>query len=106
MAPKQRLQVEFDFAAAARLVLDSYLEFLNSPVPAEEKGDSKAFANRQTGGRAALSHLEQLDKIAGLLGSEAQQEAVGAILAEARRNLAALSHDEKEDPDGDAGGDA
>jgi hypothetical protein len=106
MAPKRGLKIEFDYAAAARLVLDSYLEFLNSPVPAAERGDSKAFAQRHAAARSALTHLEQIEKRAEGSGDEAQHRAVSDILAEARRHLAAESPDDKEDPDGDAEGDA
>lgn len=106
MATKRRLPIEVDVAAAARLVLDSYLDFLSRPVPEEEKGDSKAFAARHAAARSALAHLEQLEKRAEGHSDEAQQRAVGDILAEARRHLAAAPPDEKESPDGDAGGDA
>jgi hypothetical protein len=106
MAAKRRLPIEVDVAAAARLVLASYLDFLGRPVPEEEKGDSKAFAARHAAARSALAHLAELEKLAERHCDEAQQQAVGDILAEARRRLAAIPLDEKEDLDGDAGGDA
>ncbi|TCZ55550.1 hypothetical protein [Roseicella aquatilis] len=106
MAAKRRLPIEVDVAAAARLVLASYLDFLGRPVPEEEKGDSKAFAARHAAARAALSHLEQIDKLAERHGDEAQQRTVGDILAEARRHLAATPFNEQEEPEDDAGGDA
>ncbi|MDO9708689.1 hypothetical protein [Paracraurococcus lichenis] len=106
MAPKRRLQVEFDYAAAARLVLDSYLEFLNSPVPASERGDSKAFAARHTAARSALTHLEHIEKRAEASGDPDQHRAVSNILEEARRHIAAEASDDMEAPDDDAGGDA
>ena len=106
MAARRRLPIEVDVAAAARLVLASYLDFLGRPVPEEEKGDSKAFAARHAAARSALAHLGELEKLAEGTCNEAQQRAVGDILAEARRHLASVPHDEKESPDGEAGGDA
>jgi hypothetical protein len=106
MATKRRLPIEIGVAAAARLVLASYLDFLGRPVPEEEKGDSKAFAARHAAARSALAHLEQLEKLAERNCDEAQQQAVSDILAEARRQLVTAHLEEKEDVDGDTGGDA
>jgi hypothetical protein len=106
MATKRRLPIEIDVAAAARLVLASYLDFLGRPVPEEEKGDSKAFAARHAAARSALAHLEQLEKLAERNCDEAQQQAVSDILTEARRQLVTAHLEEKEDVDGDTGGDA
>ncbi len=94
MAAKRRLPIEVDVAAAARLVLASYLDFLGRPVPEEEKGDSKAFAGRHAAARSALAHLEQIEKRAEGSGDEAQHRAVSDILAEARRHIAAEPTDE------------
>jgi hypothetical protein len=106
MATKRRLKLDLDLAAAANLVFDSYLDFLTAPVPPEERSDSKAFAARHTAGRTALAHLGDIEKRAESIGDETQQQAIGAILAEARLQLAGAPPDEKEAADGDPGGNA
>ncbi|NOG71334.1 hypothetical protein [Roseicella sp. DB1501] len=106
MALKRRLPVEIDVAAVARLVLDSYVDFLGRPMPEAERGDSKAFAARHAAARSALAHLDHLEKLTEGEGDTAQQDALGSILAEARRQLAATPQDAMEEADDDAGGDA
>ena len=106
MATKRRLKVDLDLAAAANLVFESYLDFLTAPVPPEERSESKAFAARHTAARTALAHLSDIEKRAESYGDEAQQQAIGSILAEARMHLADSPPDEKEAPDGEPGGDA
>ncbi|RAI58756.1 hypothetical protein [Roseicella frigidaeris] len=103
---RRRLPVEIDIAAAARLVLDSYVDFLGRPMPEAERGDSKAFAARHAAARSALAHLDHLEKLAEGDGDTAQQQALGSILAEARRQLATIPDEAMEEADGETGGDA
>ena len=53
-----------------------------------------------------MAHLADIEKRAEAAGDPAQVDAVGAILAEARRCLTDDATDEKEDPDGAPGGES
>ncbi|MFC7476475.1 hypothetical protein ACFQS7_19060 [Dankookia sp. GCM10030260] len=104
MAGKRGLQRDLDYAAAARLVFDAYIDFLTTPVAAAERGDPKAVTAWHGAGRSALAHLAELEKRAISIGDDTQAEEIGGLLAEARRSLADDPNEEKEDPDGDPGG--
>ena len=105
MATTQAPKLDLDYAAAAQLVFDAYLDFLTSPVDPAERRDPKTFAAWNAAGRAAIAHLADIEKRAAAAGDPAQVDAVGEILAEARRSLAEDPTDAKEDPDGEPGGD-
>lgn len=106
MAGKRGLALDLDYAAAAQLVFEAYLDFLTSPVDPAERRDPKAFAAWNAAGRSAIAHLADIGKRAAATGDPAQQQAVGAILAEARACLGEDPTDEKEDPDGEPGGES
>ncbi len=106
MGPRRGLRLDLDYAAAAQLVFEAYLDFLTTPVDPAERRDPKNFAAWNAAGRAAMAHIADIEKRAEAAGDPAQVDAVGAILAEARRSLTTDPTDEKEDPDGDPGGDA
>ena len=103
MAPRRGLKLDLDYAAAAQLVFDAYLDFLTSPVDPAERRDPKAFAAWNAAGRSAIAHIADIEKRAEATGDPAQVQAVGEILAEARRCLADDPTDEKEDPHGEPG---
>ena len=44
VAVKRGLTLDLDFAAAAQLVFDAYLDFLTTPVDPAERRDPKNFA--------------------------------------------------------------
>ncbi len=75
-------------AEAARLIAEDYLRFLSSDWTDAEA--VKAFAARQAAAKAALSHLELLQKLAGdpeeARGAVARVRA--ALVAEAREAVA------------------
>ena len=106
MAGKRGLTLDLDYAAAAQLVFDAYLDFLTTPVDPAERRDPKNFAAWNAAGRSAMAHIADIEKRAEAAGDPAQVDAVGAILAEARRCLTDDPTDAKEDPDGEPGGDA
>ncbi|TDH62446.1 hypothetical protein E2C06_11280 [Dankookia rubra] len=104
MANRRGLKLDLDYAAAAQLVFDAYLDFLTTPVDPAERSDPKNFAAWNAAGRAAIAHLADIEKRAEAAGDPAQIDAVGALLAEARRSIADDPTDAKEDPDGEPGG--
>jgi hypothetical protein len=77
-----------DFAIAQRLILDDYNRFLTAlPRAGEDAADPKAFAGRHTAARAALAHLEQLQKlVCGGGGDESAAGEVAVQLDAARRD--------------------
>jgi hypothetical protein len=110
MAPKRGLKLNLDYVSAARLVFDSYIDFLNAPVSPADRADPKAVIAWNGAGRSALAHIADIEKRAEAAGDDTQRDSIGEILAEARRHLAAslddATLDEKEAADGDPGGDA
>ncbi len=96
---------EADRDEAARLIWDSYMNFLiGGPAPGEET-DPKLFAGRHGAGKAALAHLDLLYKTAGgpAPGEDAAAgEAVAGQLGAARSQIASLDGEEAETDD-DAG---
>lgn len=106
MAGRRGLTLDLDYAAAAQLVFQAYLDFLTAPVDPAERRDPKNFAAWNAAGRAAMAHLADIEKRAEAAGDPAQRQAVGAILAEARACLGQDPTDEKEDPDGEPGGES
>jgi len=103
MSGKPGLLLELDYVAAAQLVFDAYIDFLTSPVDPAERRDPKGFTAWNAAGRAAMAHLGDVLKRVETSGTPAQQDAVGEIVADARRSFAALTPDAKEDPDADPG---
>lgn len=83
-----------DLETAMPLVARCYLRFVQDT---EHEADSKAFGARQNAAKTALSHLEQLMKLAAI-GGEATAGAAGDALDAARQEM-----DEEETPSHDAG---
>ena len=81
-----------------------YQRFLGSGASAEEAGDAKAFAARHAAARGALSHLEQILKLAEEGGDEAQVNEVLESLAHCREQMAQLKEEADSDDDADGGG--
>jgi hypothetical protein len=106
VAVRRGLTLDLDFAAAAQLVFDAYLDFLTTPVDPAERSDPKNFAAWNAAGRSAMAHIADIEKRAEAAGDPAQIDAVGAILAEARRCLTDDPTDAKEDRDGEPGGES
>lgn len=102
MAAKRKARISFDFLAAAKLILDDYHSFLSADPATQEEGANKIFAGRHTAAKAALSHLEQLLKVAAEEADAAQLEEIGNSLA---RYRSAMSAEIKEEPDPDDQGD-
>ena len=97
---------DMDFATAQRLILDDYNRFLTAlPRAGEDATDPRAFAARHTSARAALAHLEQLQK--PVCGGGADGEAAGEIadqLDAARAAMASLRGEGAEGDDGTRAG--
>lgn len=98
MRRKPLLPSGTDLTNAVRLVLSDYEGFLAAP-PEGGAGDSKAFAARHTAARGALTHLEQIMKVAAEAGDAAGVQACGEALTTARQAIAALK---ETNPDDDA----
>lgn len=105
MRRKPLLPPGTDLTNAVRLVLQDYEGFLAAP-PDGALGDSKAFAARHAAGRGALSHLEQIMKVAAEAGDAAGVQACAAALDTARQAIAALKESDPDDdgPRDDGGG--
>ncbi len=83
-----------DLQAAVPLVAQSYLRFVADMQPEPE---SKAFAAQHSAAKTALSHLEQVMKLAAT-GEESTTDAAGDALDAARQEM-----DEEEMPADDPG---
>ncbi len=83
-----------DLETAVPLVARAYLRFVQDT---EHEADSKAFAARQSAAKTALSHLEQLMKLAAGDGEAGADSALQALDA-ARQEM-----DEEETPAHDTG---
>lgn len=92
-----------DLEEALERVVEEYGAFVAAgPAPGTE-GDIKAFAARHAACRAALTHLEQLLKLARVLGTEAATSGDlgrAAQLLEQARDALAANADEEEGDDG------
>ncbi|WP_149540446.1 hypothetical protein [Siccirubricoccus phaeus] len=99
MAGKRRAKIDLDFVASARLILADYHRFMSADPATQEDGASKLFAGRHTAGKAALSHLEQLLKLAAGQADEAQLQEIGESLAKYRSFMAAEMKEESETDD-------
>ncbi|WPB84577.1 hypothetical protein [Sediminicoccus rosea] len=94
MRPRKPRGWTTDLETALPLVARHYLRFVQDT---EHEADSKAFAARQTAAKTALSHLEQLMRVAGGGGETAVDSALQALDA-ARQEM-----DEEETPADDPG---
>jgi hypothetical protein len=78
------------------VVARDYLRFLDAGPDPGTGDDCKAFASHHAACRAALAHIEQLLRIARLIGTEAAEtDEAATMLVEAREAIAAI---EEEDP--------
>ena len=99
---RKPLAPDFDPSRAVTLILADYDEYLLRSL-GEAPGDPKAFGGRHAAGRAALTHLEHVLKVGALVGADATQDDVAALLAEARAH-AHDDTDEESSTDDPAGG--
>ncbi|MCO6419103.1 hypothetical protein JYK14_23505 [Siccirubricoccus sp. KC 17139] len=103
MAPKRKVRIDLDFATSAKLILADYHRFMSADPATQEEGANKLFASRHSSAKAALSHLEQLLKLAGEQADQAQLQEIGESLAQYRSFIA---KELKEEPETDDPGDA
>ncbi len=90
-----------DFPAVARLLLADYQGFVASVA---NDGATKVFAARHAAGRAALSHIEQLLKLAQDAGTAEEAREVAASIAEWRARMPPQPQEEPEADDEVPGG--
>lgn len=84
-----------DLRSALDVVAGDYLRFLHAGPDPGTGDDTKAFAGHQAACRAALAHLEQLLKLAALMGGEgADCDEATTILVEARHAIAEIEEDD------------
>lgn len=102
VAGRRRARISFDFLAASKLILDDYIGFLATDPTTQEESANKIFAGRHTAAKAALSHLEQLLKLAAEEADAKQLEEIGNSLA---RYRSAMTAEIKEEPEPDDHGD-
>ena len=95
MAPKRRSRGTADFPAVAKLLLADYQDFVAGGA---DDSVTKVFAARHAAGRAALSHLEQLIKLAQEAGTEEDAKEVAATITEWRARMPPQA---PEDPEAD-----
>ena len=81
-------QVDEQLASALPTVTEAYVNFVQD-ARAERESDPKLFAARHTAAKTALSHIEQLMKVAGMSEEEATQHlnAATSPLSEARQEI-------------------
>ena len=99
MAAKRR-PPRGDLPAVARLLLADYQDFVAS---AADDGATKLFAARHAAGRAALSHIEQLLKLAQDTGTAEEAGEVAASIIEWRARMPPLALEEPEADDAGTG---
>ncbi len=80
-------------AGAAQVVFADYEDFLGG-FPDLDAEQLKAFVNRHAAARAALTHYEQLLKLAVAAGDPDQRHEVAALRDAAQAGLAATASDE------------
>ena len=103
MAPRPRRRVlapDFDAGHAVSRILAGYTRFL-ARCEAEEPGDPKGFLGQHAAGRAALAHVEQVMKVGAMVGGDDAAPDFGALLAEARADLAENNGNSDEETDTD-----
>lgn len=84
-------------AEALPSVAQSYMRFVADPT---DEADPKAFAARHSAAKTALSHLEQLMKLAGEGAEEATGDPAALALGAARQEM---DDEEQETPADDTG---
>jgi hypothetical protein len=93
-SPRRKLDTDVD--AAMKRILNEYQDFLAAATDADDEKRSKAFASRHAAGRIALSHLEDLMKLAGEEAAEEMVEVANRYLSEWRARLAQPAEAEPE----------
>jgi hypothetical protein len=86
-----------NLAEALPTVMESYMKFV---ADSEHDVDPKAFAARHSAAKTALSHLDQLMKLAGEEADAAAGDAGALALGEARQEM---DDEEQETPADDTG---
>jgi hypothetical protein len=87
-----------DLRSATDVVAQSYLGFLRLGPEPGTGDDAKAFTAHHAACRAALAHLEQLFKIAKLIGAPSgEADEAATIIVEARTAIAQYHEEEDRD---------
>ena len=97
MRRRKPRQPSVNLAEALPSVAESYKRFVADPV---DEADPKAFAAHHTAAKTALSHLEQLMKLANEEADAAGADPAALALGEARQEM---DHEEQETPADDPG---
>jgi hypothetical protein len=101
---RRRPAFEVELKEMAALILADYRRFVLGGEP--DEGVAKAFGARHTAGRAALAHLEQVAKLAGI-GGGAEEEAAARRISDSitawRKHIPASPKQEPETDDDGCG---